>query len=289
MVQSGTRGGPGTQHQHDTGHMLGVFGTVAEVAAELSLAAAKTAWRPTLPARGARKRAAENTWYATIATGCAVQLDHIIVALRRPVEHIEPDWIIARDRAFSRLADLVIITPELHRLFAINREYAISELAEQLTTVRQQIEAGVRIVECVADQVQAEESEFVAARDALLEQAGGALLLTQAANELGISRQAAHKRISANTMLGMMRDGKIVVPVIQLTSEGAAAGKKVVLPGIGQVSALFSESGAGPWSALQFLVEHDPNIKGPPIEALKRGEVDRVVTAARAYLSCDEV
>ena len=45
---------------------------------------------------------------------------------------------------------------------------------------------------------------------------------------------------------------------------------------------------AGGWSALQFLVEPDPNLAKPPIEALSEGRVGDVVNAAKAYLDAVE-
>ena len=130
------------------------------------------------------------------------------------------------------------------------------------------------------------EARFPAARDALLERAGGGLSLREAADALGVTRQALHKRIVKGTVLGMMRDREIVVPVIQLT--GDEGSKKDVLPGVDHVARLFEEADAGPWSALQFLVEKDPNLGRAPIDALRAGEASKVATAARAYLGLDE-
>ena len=45
---------------------------------------------------------------------------------------------------------------------------------------------------------------------------------------------------------------------------------------------------SGEWSALQFLVEPDPNLAGKkPLDVLVDGHVSDVLAAARAYLDID--
>ena len=51
---------------------------------------------------------------------------------------------------------------------------------------------------------------------------------------------------------------------------------------------LFKDSEAGPWMALQFLVDPDPNFGRSPIEALRAGDERLVEQAARGYLHLDE-
>src|SRR5262249_58067442 len=93
-----------------------------------------------------------------------------------------------------------------------------------------------------------------AARQTLIEAAGGALSLTEAATALGVTRQNLHKRIYAGSALGMMLDGRIVVPQLQLV---AADGKTEIIRGIERVVRPFLQSKAGAWSALQFLLDRD--------------------------------
>ena len=100
---------------------------------------------------------------------------------------------------------------------------------------------------------------------------------------LGVTRQALHKRIKAGTALGMMDGEELVLPKLQFVSSGE---KVRLVKGLGEVISLFERSGG--WSALQFLVEKDPNLAAAPIEALNAGKVEAVVAAARAYLSLDE-
>ena len=109
--------------------------------------------------------------------------------------------------------------------------------------------------------------------------------LTEAANALGVTRQNLHKRIHAGSTLGMMLDGRIALPRIQLVS---AAGKTVIVAGIERVLRPFLESKAGAWSALQFLLDQDPNLGRRPIDALKAGDIVGAEHAARACLGLDE-
>jgi len=120
---------------------------------------------------------------------------------------------------------------------------------------------------------------------ALLAAAGGGLALAEAAQALAISPKAMHAQIRAGRALGLMHGDRIVVPKLQFRSRH---GRSEVLPGIDQVVRLFHETQAGPWAAVQFLLEPDPNLGAAPIAALRDGQVAAVVHAARAYLRVDE-
>jgi len=119
----------------------------------------------------------------------------------------------------------------------------------------------------------------------LLEAAGGGFSLAEAAEALAISRQAMHEQISTGWVLGMVHDDQIVVPRLQFRP---GDGRSEILLGIGRVVRLFEETKAGPWAALQFLIEPDPNIGTAPIAALRDGRVEAVAHAARAFLRIDE-
>jgi len=120
---------------------------------------------------------------------------------------------------------------------------------------------------------------------ALLKDAGGGVSLAEAAQALGISCAAMHALISTGRALGLMHGDRIVVPRLQFRCRD---GRSEILPGIEQVVHLFQETQAGPWAALQFLLEPDPNLGTAPIAALRDGRVAAVVHAARAYLRVDE-
>jgi hypothetical protein len=83
----------------------------------------------------------------------------------------------------------------------------------------------------------------------------------------------------------MMVGNELAVPKLQFSEKG---GRSEVLAGVGPVTKLFKEAGAGPWMALQFLVGPDPNLGRSPIEALRIGDERPVLQAARAHLHMDE-
>jgi len=192
-------------------------------------------------------------------------------------------------QAFMLLAELTPAQAELLRLFRHDRHRACSELARHLDLVTDQFRlsadllAEVDAIETPAASTDAD--RFAGIRAALLEQAGGGLSLTEGAVLLGISRQALHKRIKAGSALGMMHDTELVLPRAQFVT---ADGKTRLLGGLSRIVKLFESTRAGGWSALQFLIEPDPNLGEPPVQALSEGHVDAVVNAARAYLGADE-
>jgi hypothetical protein len=133
---------------------------------------------------------------------------------------------------------------------------------------------------------EAPETTFETSRDKLVERSGGVLTLQDASARLGITEQALHKRIHANSALGMMIGDRIVVPALQMTTAG---GKTRILAGVDKVTKAFVEAGASGWGALQFLVDPDPNLEGQtPVDMLREGRVQEVVQAARACLGLDE-
>lgn len=115
----------------------------------------------------------------------------------------------------------------------------------------------------------------------LIERAGGALELTQAARLLGVSRQALHARVKRGSALGMMLEAQYLLPRLQFIQSGT--GWRVV-DGLGELHAVFQQAGAQGWPMLEFLVRDDPNLAAKPIAALQEGHVQAVLNAARAML-----
>ena len=120
----------------------------------------------------------------------------------------------------------------------------------------------------------------------ILDKAGEAYTLNQAAAELGIDRVDLYNMIAADRAVGVMISEKnLVVPGIQIVETNSG---KEILRGVPEILAQFNnESSAGTWSALQFLVEQDPVLGKAPVDVLKSSDenaVARVVQAARAYL-----
>ncbi len=102
------------------------------------------------------------------------------------------------------------------------------------------------------------------------------LTATEAARLLGTSRQTPHDRTEAGTMLGVHERGGLRFPRWQFDPEGpngVIAGLPLVL------SALET----APLAKAAWFVRPNPYLEGStPLEVLKSGEVERLVSAARA-------
>ena len=83
----------------------------------------------------------------------------------------------------------------------------------------------------------------------------------------------------------MKQGAEIVLPRAQFM---ASEGKTRLLDGLSKVVTLFEASNAGAWSALQFLIDPDPNLGSAPLDVLREGRIEAVENAARAYLGVDE-
>jgi hypothetical protein len=240
-----------------------------------------------------KTRTVRRQWYSAAISEATTKLHRIIVVFTR--HPASGQGVEAELEAFRALSDLTPAGPQLWKLAKVDRVLACKELAKHLEIVLIQYEKTADLMERLATDAGKDDNEtpssdpnsldFARVRNALLGRAGGSLSLTQAAALLNVSRQALHKRILAGTALGMMVGTEIAVPRLQIVE---ANGRHAVQPGIGHLTKLFKQAEAGPWMALQFLVDPDPNLGRPPIEALRQGEKDAVVQAARAYLRLDE-
>lgn len=192
--------------------------------------------------------------------------------------------------AFRLLSEITPADSQLRNLFVHDRSRACHELVRHLDIVAEQLKAAAELAtdpeaETSANPPSEEEARLKAVQDKILRKAGELLSLTRAANQLGVSRQALHKRIRLGSALGLMQGVELVVPSAQFVTKD---GKTKIVDGLNKIVALFDSSGAGRWSALQFLVGVDPLLSKPPLEALKQGEPDSAVRAAGAYLGLGE-
>jgi predicted DNA-binding protein YlxM (UPF0122 family) len=268
-------------------HYIYVFHSrVVPAAVLLSAAfaeAAVTDFRPRVTRLPSRRKRRGSNWYlklldTSIATSREVR--NALVHQWKPTARAER---LATD-AFALLTDLTPARNELWRLCKFDRPRAFSELAKHLEVVTDQFELSAKLLEEI--EAPAEDSErlpaeqqFAALREKLLAKAGGVFSLTDAADLLRVSRQALHKQIRTSKVLGMMHGRKLVLPKAQFLDH---EGKTELLPGLSKLLPLFNV--AGGWSALQFLVEPDPNLRETPFQALAKGRIDDVLNAAHAYL-----
>ncbi|WP_421405386.1 hypothetical protein [Agrobacterium fabrum] len=186
--------------------------------------------------------------------------------------------------AFRTLSELTQASWELQRLCQADRARAFSELARHLELATQQFELNAQLVAEV-EGIEAPSPAFERLNDVqtdLLSRAGGGLSLTAAADRLGISRQALHKRAKKGSALALMQGNELVLPLAQWISSGRSL---TWIDGLPRIIKLFDT--AGGWSALQFLIEQDPNLGTTPRLALIEGRIDDVIAAAEAYLGIE--
>lgn len=252
------------------------------------------AGRPRVP----RRQTADHlAWFESVVWSSRLRLVEIKAALEAFGRVERPGD--AEARVVRYLADLTPLRVQLVRLSRKDPRRAMEETARQLDALDVHLasaaallgdpgladvpdeEAGGGAVEAPDDGAAA--FERISAE--LLDRGGGGMSLREAADALGTSKQALHKRIHAGTALGMMRGREIVVPRVQFADGDGKAG---FLPGIPEVLAAFREAGERGWGTLRFLVERDPNLGRTPIDALRDGRIGAVVQAARAHLGLDE-
>lgn len=130
--------------------------------------------------------------------------------------------------------------------------------------------AGVR------DPLAAARIRGIAARERLIERAGGLLRLGEAADRLGVRPQAITGRRTRGTILAVpMPNGEWVYPTCQFTDEGVVPGLKEVLHEFQDVS---------PWTQLAVLLAPSARYGGHSmLELLRAGEIDAARSIAATY------
>ena len=121
---------------------------------------------------------------------------------------------------------------------------------------------------------------FRVAATELLAKSGGALTYAEACARWSCSIDQLHSRLREAGFLAVELDGEFFLPAVQFEDPNSG----VVVHGVTDVLELFLLAGDGGWGALQFLQEHDPNLNGVPISALREGRRIEVAHAARAHL-----
>lgn len=231
----------------------------------------------------ARRRAPEN-WYSLMIDSSVQRL----IEIRRVFKsrHKLEGPAMAVEREAVRL--LCELTPAKHTLLDLvvtNFDKAIGELGPQLEVLENQYGEAAALAERVAD-AKSDGSSLLQEQASLLERAYGGLSVAEAGELLNMTRQAFHKKINAGNALGLMLGKKSVVPRLQFEQ---VSDEYRILPGIAEIVKLFEEGQAGGWSALQFLLEVDPNLVESPIDALRAHRpVEDVIHAAQSYLGLNE-
>ena len=107
---------------------------------------------------------------------------------------------------------------------------------------------------------------------------GGVWGVQRVAAHLMISRQAVDKRVRRNQLLAVAPGDTLQrFPVWQFTPEG-------VLPGIDEVLAVLADRGVGVWGRLLFVLsQQDDMVEARPLDALRQGDREGVLRAARRF------
>jgi len=230
------------------------------------------------------------SWYSKLASQCFGRWHtarDILVTNWSVPEDSEPLY----RTAFWSLCELTPADSQLKQLFEQDRPRACRELVRHVDAYAEQLALATDLAEALAagdrdGAKTADAARLEAVQEAILDKAGERLTLTQAAERLGISRQAMHKKLKSGAALGLMIGETFVVPGAQIIESGSGTS---VVAHLKDVLALFTTSGAGSWSALQYLTEPDPALRGAvPLERLKQGDVAAVTASASAYLGLDE-
>lgn len=109
----------------------------------------------------------------------------------------------------------------------------------------------------------------------LLDRGGGSVPAMEAASILGITKAGIHKARSESRLLGLPRgQNQYLFPVWQFSG-----GK--ILPGLKEV---YSALDGSEWMKASFMLSPNTRLgKETPIAVLQRGDIERVVQAARLY------
>ncbi len=92
---------------------------------------------------------------------------------------------------------------------------------------------------------------------------------------LGITRQGVAARAARRRLLRVITaDGVHLYPAWQFEDGG-------FVPGLADVFSLFAEDAVDGWTLAGWLRTRDPELGEAPLETLRRGDIARVLTAAR--------
>lgn len=189
---------------------------------------------------------------AAAGGGSAALADDMVEVIFRAMDAVKrafADLDVREKRQLMDASDVDLLT----RLAATTAERHADELAQ----------ARVRGVEALKK---------------LTDAAGGFLDGRQVARLLGMTPAGVHKRLKSRQLLGVPR-GKRGIGYPALQFDGAAVVRDLPL-----VLRVLDDSGLDPWAQLRFLAGKNTRLNGrAPVDALKSGELEKVLAAARAF------
>lgn len=129
----------------------------------------------------------------------------------------------------------------------------------------------------VGDPLAAARVRGIAAREKLIERAGGLLRVSEAAARLGVTPQAVSGRRTRGTILAVpIPSGEWLYPACQFTDHG-------LISGIDKFVRAFRED-ADPWTRLAVLLAPAGRFGGKSaLELLREGQIEEAVSIAATY------
>lgn len=174
-------------------------------------------------------------------------------------------------RVAPAVQKLVRNSPEGELYQALQRETSIDTLIHLLSGDA----AAANVAHEVSDPLREARARAARRISELISSEGGTIGVQDVAKRLRISRAAVDKRRKNGALIGIDDGGRSVqYPSWQFTRTGT-------LPGLDR--ALKALVISDPWMRMQFFLNRDSDFGGRPLDALRNGEVERVIAAARRY------
>jgi len=178
-------------------------------------------------------------------------------------------------QAFSRrLHEVVDHLAQVADVATVEEVLAMADAFSGLGVAMQRVATSEAAV--VRDPLAPARVRGIAARERLIDQAGGLLRVSEAADRLGVTAQAVNGRRGRETILAVpMPNGEWVYPACQFAEHG-------LVPGIGAFVRAFGD--ADPWTRLAVLLAPSARYEGKNgLELLKEGKEADARNIAATY------
>jgi hypothetical protein len=186
-----------------------------------------------------------------------------------PSEDLVQAFILRTGRALARIAERM---PRDRLLAAVG---ASTDTDVLFSSLREAAAVGAEILPDAPDPLTAALLRGSEMKRDMLKAEGGALSAHQLADHLGITPQGLGRKRERNRVFWLDVGDGYVYPAFQI-------GKNGLLHGLREVLDAFTVD--DPWMRVNFMLTGDARLGGKrPIDLLREGKIDDVVTAAAAY------
>ena len=186
-----------------------------------------------------------------------------------PSEDLVQAFVLRTGRALARIAERM---PRDRLLAAVG---ASTDTDVLFSSLREAAAIGAEILPDKPDPLTEALLRGSTMKRDMLKAEGGALSAQQLADHLGITPQGLGRKRERNHVFWLDVGAGYVYPAFQI-------GKNGLLRGIREVLDAFTVD--DPWMRVNFMLTGDARLGGKrPIDLLRKGKIDDVVTAAAAY------